>query len=365
MILKRIGHFFGWILLGCNGLVSALMLLCAYSSYIDPRVFPILSCAGLAFPIFLLLDVAFLFFWLVVYKRYALLSFLTLLASVGALRNYLPINVPETEVPRDAIKILSYNVMAYAYDKPHKSGVPNEIVDYLAKSGADIICTQEALLNKSKYSKFLNEATVRDAMSDYPYYSHYQIGAHGLDCFSKYPILATHRIDYESVGNGSMAYEIKVGKDTLLVINNHLESNKLTLDDKAIYKDLIKDPERTIQTEASKQLIAKVVDASVIRSSQADSIAKYVKESPYKNVVVCGDFNDSPLSYTHRVIRENLTDAFVESGNGLGISYHRNGFYFRIDHILVSGNWQPYNCTVDRSIDASDHYPIWCYIRKY
>ncbi len=364
MVLKRVGHFFGWILLGCNGVVSLLMLLCAFSPYIDPRTIPLLSCAGLAFPIFLLLNIAFMLFWLVVYRKYALLPFLTLLACIGALRSYVPINAPESEIPNGAIKILSYNVMAYAYDKPHKNGMPNEIVDYLAKSGADIICTQEALLNKSKYSKFLNEDAVRDAMSEYPYYSHYQIGTHGLDCFSRYPILSAHRIKYESADNGSMAYEIKVGKDTLLVINNHLESNKLTINDKAIYRGLIKDPEHTIQKEASRQLIGKVVDASVIRSSQADSIAKYIEESSCKNVVVCGDFNDSPLSYTHRVIRENLTDAFIESGSGLGISYHKNGFYFRIDHILVSNNWKPYNCTVDKSIDASDHYPIWCYIGK-
>lgn len=364
MVLKRVGHFFGWILLGCNGLISALMLLCAYSSYIDPRVIPVLSCAGLAFPIFLLLNTAFLVFWLVVYKKYALLPFLTLLASLGALRSYVPVNAPEFDIPKDAIKILSYNVMAYMFDKPHEKGNPNEVLEYLAQSGADIICTQEALLSKNKNGKLLNEDVVRKVMSDYPYYSHFQKGVNCLDCFSRYPILATHRLTYESAGNGSVAYEIKVGRDTLLVINNHLESNKLTLDDRAIYKDLIKDPEHTIQTEASRQLIAKIVDASVIRSSQADSVAKYIRESQHKNIIVCGDFNDSPLSYSHRVIRENLTDAFIESGSGLGISYHKNGFYFRIDHILVSNNWQPYNCTIDRSIDASDHYPIWCYIRK-
>ena len=27
-------------------------------------------------------------------------------------------------------------------------------------------------------------------------------------------------------------------------------------------------------------------------------------------------------------------------------------------------NLKAYNCTVDRSIKASDHYPIWCHISK-
>ena len=79
-------------------------------------------------------------------------------------------------------------------------------------------------------------------------------------------------------------------------------------------------------------------------------------------LIVCGDFNTSPISYAHRVIGRGLDDAFVESGFGMGISYHRNGFYFRIDHILTSPDLKAYRCTVDSRIDNSDHYPIWCNI---
>ena len=72
----------------------------------------------------------------------------------------------------------------------------------------------------------------------------------------------------------------------------------------------------------------------------------------------------TPISYTHRVIAQNLNDAFTQSGRGLGVSYNQNKFYFRIDNILISKNLQSYNCTVDQSIKESDHYPIWCYIAK-
>jgi len=81
-------------------------------------------------------------------------------------------------------------------------------------------------------------------------------------------------------------------------------------------------------------------------------------------VIVCGDFNDSPLSYAHRVIGKELDDAFVQSGNGFGISYNQNHFYFRIDHILLSKNLESYQCTVDKTIKSSDHYPIWCFVAK-
>ncbi|HIY87175.1 MAG TPA: endonuclease, partial [Candidatus Bacteroides pullicola] len=69
-------------------------------------------------------------------------------------------------------------------------------------------------------------------------------------------------------------------------------------------------------------------------------------------------------SYAHRVISGQMEDAFVESGCGLGISYHRNKFYFRIDHILNSPDLKAYDGKVDRRIKASDHYPIECRIAR-
>ena len=72
--------------------------------------------------------------------------------------------------------------------------------------------------------------------------------------------------------------------------------------------------------EGGKYLLHKLADAVAIRAPQADSVAKYVKEHPYQYTVVCGDFNDSPLSYAHRVIGEGLQDAFVERGSGVGVS---------------------------------------------
>ena len=111
-------------------------------------------------------------------------------------------------------------------------------------------------------------------------------------------------------------------------------------------------------------LIRKLAEASAIRAVQADSIARLVAGYKGGGVIVCGDFNDSPISYTHRVVGEGLNDAFVESGNGFGISYNQNHFYFRIDNILLSKNLKSYRCTVDNTIKSSDHYPIWCYVAE-
>ena len=38
--------------------------------------------------------------------------------------------------------------------------------------------------------------------------------------------------------------------------------------------------------------------------------------------------------------------------------------YFRLDNILCSHHWKSYTATVDAEMDASDHYPIFCFLKK-
>lgn len=357
--MKYISKLLGAILLGINLFCGALLLFCSYRSYLSPNFHPASSGANLLFPIFLLLTLLFLLFWLVVYRKNALFSLLFLLCCLGPLRTYIPFNF-HTTPPSDAIKVVSYNVMGFQNENPKEQSCPKELLRYLQESNADIICFQEFPTKNREKKREINEA-----LKAYPHKSETTIAPFGgLAIYSRFPILSTQRVNYKSESNGSVAYHIKMGSDTILVVNNHLESNKLTKDDKTVYREMLKSPSRDKVSKDSKMLFRKLADASIIRSAQADTIAKLVANSKAAGVIVCGDFNNSPLSYTHRVISKNLTDAFVASGRGLGVSYNQNHFYFRIDHILTNDYFKPFNCTVDRSIKSSDHYPIWCYLER-
>lgn len=357
--MKYIGKLLGWMLLCINAIVAGLMLLSAYSPYLNPSSFPILSCAGLAFPVFLAANLLFLFFWLLIYRKFALLPILAFVCCWGSIRTYTPLNLFAEEKPDGAIKFLSYNTMAFAERQPHKKESSNEVLDYLLNSKADIICLQEYI-----WGGKLKQQDITYALRSYKYryYHSFANGLNGLGIFSRYPILSATPIKMGSRTNGAIVYQVKVNEDTLLIINNHLESNKIAEVDKEVYSNMLDDPNKQNLTSGGKQLLKKLAEASVVRASQADALASIINESAGKKIIVCGDFNDSPISYSHRVLTQNLNDAFVESGNGLGISYNRNRFYFRIDHILLSPNLKAYDCVVDRSIKASDHYPVWCYI---
>lgn len=362
--MNIIGRFVRSIILGINIFFMLLLFFSAFSPYIDPEKYPVLSCAGLAFPVFLVLNLCFLIFWLLVYRRYSWFPIVAFLICICQIRTYLPINFHIKEVPENSIKLLSYNVMAFGGNTKPTTNNPNPILEYIRSSDADIICMQEFILRPDK--RHIQKSDVDKILKAYPYSSYHHIGSgsNGLACYSKYPILSSKKMDYKSMYNGSVVYEILIDGDTVTVINNHLESNKLTYEDKATYVDMIKDPEKSKVSQGARLLINKLAEASQIRAGQAKYISDRISDNPHKTIIVCGDFNDSPISYSHRLISENLKDAFVKSGRGLGISYNQNGFYFRIDNILISDNLKSYNCTVDRSIRNSDHYPIWCYLER-
>lgn len=364
--MKHLGKFVALLILAVNALFTGLLLFTAYSPHIQPAMHPVQSCLGLAFPIFLVINGCFLIFWLVIqcYKS-ALLPLVGFLLCYSQIHTYLPVNFRTDSLPENSFKMLSYNIMGF--DGTVKKDGKNPILTYLKESNADILCLQEyATLD---YSNFLSQKDVERELKAYPYHRINVVGkgksqTNKLACYSKFPILSARVLDYPSEYNGSVVYELKIGEDTVTVINNHLESNKLTKADKVVYEDMLKSPEKEKVKSGLRLLVRKLAEASAIRAPQADVIAHEIAVSPHSHIIVCGDFNDTPISYAHHTIAQELDDAFTRSGRGLGVSYNQNKFYFRIDNILTSKNLKAYNCTVDRSIKDSDHYPIWCFIAK-
>ena len=230
--MYQIGRLLGWILLAANLLMVGIMLACAYSPYIDPVRHPVRACAGLAFPVFLCATVAFLLFWLVVHVRYALLSVVGMLCCLPAIQTFCPLHLSREEAPEGSIKFLSYNIMGFEADHPDTPDNPNHVLAYLRDSGADIICMQEYSAGGR-----LKQEHIDHVLKDYPYKDIHTVGKgwNRLACYSRHPILSAEPVHYESEFNGSIVYTIAVEGDTLTVINNHLEPNKLTTNDRETY----------------------------------------------------------------------------------------------------------------------------------
>ena len=359
-MIKQLKQFTVNLVAGANVVTVALMLIAGFSDRINPASHPILSCLGMVFPVFLIINFLFLFFWLVFKWRKAWLPIAGFLLAYIPISTYMPLN-PRQDIPEGSIKLLSYNVCTYSGAGKYRDAF-DQIFEYIKNQDADIVCLQEDVDTWRNY--------VIDRYSKlYPYNDTTLIaltnsGTNCVGIHTRYPILRKERIPYPSQGNGSVAYYLQMGQDTLLVINNHLECTKLTKEDRSNYTSILKGKVKgdTARTE-SMLLIDKIGKTAAKRAPQADAIHHYIEAHRQYPIIVCGDFNDTPISYARRTIAQGLTDCFRESGRGIGLSYNQKGFWVRIDHILCSSHFTPYNCQVDSRIDFSDHYPMICWLK--
>ena len=340
-------------------LTVGLLLFSGYSDRINPEGHEWIACAGMALPLFIAGNVVFTVLWAFIAWRRLWIPLLGFALAYVPIRIYMPLH-PQQTVPDDAMTIVSWNVCGYGGNYKYKDAF-DSVFAYALRNNADIVCLQESMGDRFKLKKCMDyypyNDTTRISSQTYP-----MLNCVGIS--SRYPILRKEVIGYESPTNGSVAYYLQVGSDTVIVINNHLESTHLSLDDRKRYKDMLKGdmPNDTVRAE-TRTLVGKLGRSMAKRAPQAIAIHRYVEQHRQYPIIVCGDFNDTPISFTRHTIAQGLTDCYVETGNGIGISYNQKGFNFRIDHVLVSDHFTPYSCKIDHLNDVSDHYPVVCKLK--
>ncbi len=349
----RLQYLWTYFMVGANAFAILLMWLTAVSPYLDPSRFPRLSILGLGFPILLIVNAAFALYWCITSWRKLWLPLVGFALCFGSIRAYCPVNLPE-ELPKSAIKVVSYNTLSFGERAENEEGV-NKVIDYLAKSQADIICVQEASpLNEEKWRKKALRHLPRTPHCDYVMTGSYN----AIGIFSRYPILSHEKL-FEADGNVSAAFRLLVGTDTVIVVNSHLESFRMSKADLR-YQDIVQKEEQEAKN-AAKHLLKKLATPAAKRARQADTVSAYIARQ-HLPVISCGDFNDTPISYTRRVMSRQLSDAYARTGNGPGFTFKHSGVRVRIDHLHHSDHWRSYACRVDSKIELSDHFPISAYL---
>ena len=201
---------------GANVASVIIMLLAGYSDRLNPTEHPLLSTAGMAFPLLLLINLAFLLFWLIFKWRMMWIPVAGFLLAYVPISIYLPLH-PFQKVPDKALKLISYNVCAYGGNYKYDNGF-KKVLDYLSQEKPDIVCLQEDVDTWRKfvfrdYDRILSyNDTMLIANSSTSY--------NALGIHTRFPILKRERIEYKSTSNGSVAWWLKVDNDTVIVINN-------------------------------------------------------------------------------------------------------------------------------------------------
>ncbi len=352
-VIHRLLHS---VLLIVNVSVVLLLLLTGYAYKLNPATSPILSLLCYAFPLVVLVNAAFFVFWLFRFKLWLLISLAGILLTIGSCRVWFPVNAEREHAEGDTLRIMTFNVMYLDFLKDTEKEGLHPVIDYIAQSGADIVCLQE--VGTDFLHTRLKDKKTKKALKAYRYVlSGSSEGRYSVVCLSKYPVVSRHRIDYESLSNSSYRYDFLIHGDTVTVINNHLESNKLNRMEKDHYTNLLKNGAESEElTKIAELLGSKVGSATSIRAEQAQAVAKEISECT-NPVIVCGDFNDIPGSYVYHTIANGLSDAWVKKGTGWGNTFHESLFLFRIDYILHTPGIKTVEVKRDK-VKLSDHYPL-------
>ena len=357
-----------YIIFATNIIVIVLLASSSLAWRVSPLKTNLFSYIGLGFGILLLLNIAYLLLWVIFSKwKLAFISLIALLVCYKPILTFFPLHLFPKEAPPNSIKILTYNVEGFR-NEAHKNAFTHPVLEYIADTDADIVCLQEYMISKTGQS-LISQHDVNKILHKYPYRSvtglessgKYHI--YGLACFSKFPIAKTHEIIFDKSYNGAAVYTVNIGNLPYTVVNVHLESNHITAEDKKLYSDFIQNKENVNFDEVTTNIRSRLGRAYRKRVHQVQKINNYLAQEKTEGVIICGDFNDTPISYAYHQLKGNLNDAYTSTGFGPGITYHEDFFLFRIDYILHSKNMKAYRTKVDR-IPYSDHYPVYTYLEN-
>lgn len=349
-------------LIAINVLIILGMLITGFADLLDPRSWHILSTAGYAFPAFLLANLLMLAIWLSVSKKHITIPILGLIICYVPVTQYCPVHI-SGDAPIGSLKVMTYNTWGLGSHNINENledgrsitDYRREMLQFIASQDCDIVCLQEPDVTGDVLHDV--DSIIKPVMQ-------YRDTCRSSNnssvlIFSKHPILRHEPIRYKSKGNLSAAFFLSVNGKELIVINNHLETNSFSEEEKEHFNDVVKgDAEDGSMKNESKFILRKLAKAAEKRAPQADAVASYISLHKGRSMIVCGDFNDIPISYARRTIAKGLTDCYVSTAFGSGFSYHKNTMYVRIDNVMCSDNIEPSGFHVDKTCALSDHYPI-------
>jgi|GEM_PF-123978 len=264
---------------------------------------------------------------------------------------------------RQDVLMLSANVRifnVYAQLRDPNFASSQNAIRWLANSPADVLCLQE-FYHEPKGSRengtvfravdYLGRDSKRHAFVSKTLFN--GIGEFGLAIFSRYPIVRRGTVSFGRLTqNHAMWADLARPHDTIRVINLHLQS--MSLDENDIVAAA---GSRAGFQRKGRGLLRRFRNGAVARATQVDTVLARVARSPYP-VLLAGDLNDLPYSYTYDQLADHLQNAWASTGFGIGSTYNGKLPLLRIDQQFASKDWKVLGCRVHREIPWSDHFPV-------
>ncbi len=325
----------------------AATLVAYLSVYVSPATFWLAGFFSLAIPFFLIINLLLLLFFAVKRRWQAVFPLVALLVGYPYIEaSIVWRNPPESTSP--TFSVLSYNVRVFNIYSHSQRDTPRPTVTWLTQENADVKCLQEFYNDDSSmvfnatqqlrrgggYHSYVNPSLINGTGAEF-----------GLAIFSRFPITDRGEV---GASEDSLQYaifaDLRTPAGLIRVYNIHLRSMSIdenTLSDQGAYPSIAR----------------KLKNGFTTRAHQVNALLTHIETSPHP-VVVCGDLNDLPYSYTYFSLRDQLLSTFEEAGRGFGFSYNGKLFFLRIDNQFFSEALRAHRFTTYREVNFSDHFPV-------
>jgi endonuclease/exonuclease/phosphatase family metal-dependent hydrolase len=350
-------------------LVAISLVLSRLSAYVSAEWLWVMPFFGLLFAPLMLMSIGLTVMWVVMRRWFFLLPLAAVALNLGTVRTLMHLPWGEAKIAAGdtsaSLKLLSYNVNMFGARGQSATISYAPIAAFIAREKFDLACLQEYYEHDTSRAVRQFAAQTAALPHRHVWYSATRRGHHfGLATLSRYPIVGKGCIAFEGSTNGAIYTDLLLGKaDTVRVYNVHLQSNHLGRREKsALIDERFWLDQKGDHREVLYNISGKLQTAFLKRAQQVNLMEEHIRTSPHP-VVLCGDFNDTPVSYTYHAMRGDLRDGFIDAGRGMMSTYESWIPSFRIDYVLYSPRYLAIACYCPNH-SYSDHYPVVCILRR-
>jgi endonuclease/exonuclease/phosphatase family metal-dependent hydrolase len=315
--------------------------------FVSPTYWSVLPVLGLAFPVLVVACIVLALIWLTISKRRAILPLLMVVIALAFMPRY--INFGAVSIAPDTFTIATYNLSnalaGYDRQKEKRASKRERLEDFLHQlRPIDIVCVQE----RGAFAAEVLAAVFNE------HYTHSHKGK-GAAILSRFPIVDQGIIDFGTVTNSCLWADLRVGDGIVRVYSTHFQSNMITMDTKRILDG--EAPAKQGRGFRVRRVFKNFVANHLIRLDQGKLVKQHIASSPYP-VLLCGDFNDVPMSRLYQSFADILDDSFIDRGAGLATTFAGHIPFLRIDYIWLSKTLEAHSHKVVKGSGFSDHNPV-------
>lgn len=328
--------------------ILGLSIFAYFSGKINPVENMFAAYVALSKPILVVVNTILFIYWLIRLRYWLWIPLTGLIVNYEYITSMYQIYNPTKYANENRLKVVTYNVHSFGNEITGFSA--KEFAEMMNKEETDVLCFQEYRGN--------GDFTEQDLQNTYAKIFPYSFIPEGLSqaIYSRYPIRQSQTIEFPNTNNGAIWADLDVKGMTIRIINVHMQTTSFDrMRSKAAQArgEQDEEQERGIYLGYSDNFR----ENTVRRAEQAEQISSLINATEYP-LIVCGDFNDPPGTFTYETLKNGLKDGFQTAGEGYGATYRGFHHLLRIDYLFHSTLLEGIKYKVI-PYDMSDHNPVY------